>query len=137
MVLPKRMARFNRVATNHVLTPLAVRLPTFGVVVHRGRRSGRSCRTPVGAFHTPNGFVIALTYGSHTDWVRNVLAAGGCDLETRGQRVSLVEPRIVRDFLEAAVPLHEQITKLDEMNDKLRAGRDLLLPRLMSGEIAV
>ena len=113
MVLPKRMARFNRVATNHVLTPLAVRLPTFGVVVHRGRRSGRSYRTPVGAFHTPNGFVIALTYGSHTDWVRNVLAAGGCDLETRGQRVSLVEPRIVRDPTQRDAPIiHRQVLKL-------------------------
>jgi type I restriction enzyme S subunit len=47
------------------------------------------------------------------------------------------EPRIIRDFLETAVPLHEQIAKLDEMNDKLRAARDLLLPHLMSGEIAV
>jgi type I restriction enzyme, S subunit len=46
------------------------------------------------------------------------------------------EPRIARDFLDAAVPLHEQITKLEHMNDKLRAARDLLLPRLMSGEIA-
>ena len=43
------------------------------------------------------------------------------------------EPRIVRDFLESAAPLHEQITKVDKMNEKLRAGRDLLLPRLMSG----
>lgn len=47
------------------------------------------------------------------------------------------EQRILREFLETAAPLHEQITKLDEMNDKLRAARDLLLPRLMSGEIAV
>jgi type I restriction enzyme S subunit len=34
-------------------------------------------------------------------------------------------------------PIHEQLNKLDEMNQKLRAARDLLLPRLMSGEIAV
>jgi type I restriction enzyme S subunit len=47
------------------------------------------------------------------------------------------EPRILRVFLENVGPLHEQIAKLDEMNDKLRVGRDLLLPRLMSGEIAV
>jgi type I restriction enzyme S subunit len=47
------------------------------------------------------------------------------------------EPRIVRDFLETAGPLHEQIGKLNEANDKLRVGRDLLLPRLMSGEISV
>ena len=47
------------------------------------------------------------------------------------------EPRILRDFLELAVPLHQQITKVGEMNDKIRVARDLLLPRLISGEIAV
>ena len=42
-----------------------------------------------------------------------------------------------REFLDAVFPLHEQMEKLNEMNDKLRAARDLLLPRLMNGEIAV
>ena len=45
------------------------------------------------------------------------------------------EPRVVRDFLESTAPLHEQTTKVNGMNKKLRAARDLLLPRLMSGEI--
>jgi type I restriction enzyme S subunit len=44
---------------------------------------------------------------------------------------------ILRNFLETVFPIHEQLNKLDEMNQKLRAARDLLLPRLMSGEIAV
>jgi len=44
---------------------------------------------------------------------------------------------VLRQFLEAVSPMHEQMEKLDEMNQKLRAARDLLLPRLMSGEIAV
>jgi deazaflavin-dependent oxidoreductase (nitroreductase family) len=113
MVFSKRMARFNRMATNHVLGPLTRRLPSFGVVAHRGRRSGRSYQTPVGAFHTADGFAIALTYGPHTDWVRNVLAAGGCDLETRGQRIPLIEPRIVRDQTRRAAPFpHRQILKV-------------------------
>jgi type I restriction enzyme S subunit len=34
-------------------------------------------------------------------------------------------------------PLRQQITTLLIQNEKLRAARDLLLPRLMSGEIAV
>lgn len=42
-----------------------------------------------------------------------------------------------RQFLYAVSPLHEQMEKLDGMNDKLQSARDLLLPRLMSGEIAV
>lgn len=40
-------------------------------------------------------------------------------------------------FLETVTPIHAQLDKLDEMNQKLRAARDLLLPRLMNGEIAV
>lgn len=44
---------------------------------------------------------------------------------------------IFRAFLETVSPIHEQLNKLEEINAKLRTARDLLLPRLMSGEIAV
>ena len=44
---------------------------------------------------------------------------------------------MLREFLETVTPIHAQLDKLDEMNQKLRTARDLLLPRLMSGEIAV
>jgi deazaflavin-dependent oxidoreductase (nitroreductase family) len=97
MVLPRSVARVNRRVTNHFLGPLAARLPGFGVVTHTGRRSGRSYRTPVGVFAGPGGYVVALTYGKDTDWVRNVLAAGGCQLETRRRQVPLTAPRIVHD----------------------------------------
>ncbi|MEU5790408.1 nitroreductase family deazaflavin-dependent oxidoreductase [Micromonospora purpureochromogenes] len=96
MVLPRRLARFNRVVTNRVTGPLAGRLPGFGVIIHRGRRSGREYRTPINIFRTSDGYVAALTYGM-TDWARNVLAAGGCDLEIRGRRVPLTAPRLVHD----------------------------------------
>lgn len=96
VVLPKRLARFNRVATNRITGPLAGWLPGFGVVVHRGRRSGRSYRTPINIFRTPDGYVAALTYGV-TDWARNVMATGGCELETRRKRVRLTDPRLVHD----------------------------------------
>jgi len=41
--------------------------------------------------------VIALTYGSGADWVRNVLAAGGCELESRRRHYQLGAPRLYRD----------------------------------------
>lgn len=44
---------------------------------------------------------------------------------------------ILRSFLEAVTPIHEQLNKLEEMNQKLQTARNLLLPCLMSGEIAV
>jgi type I restriction enzyme S subunit len=46
-------------------------------------------------------------------------------------------PRIQRDFREFVEPLIDQREVLQWQNQKLRAARDLLLPRLVSGEIAV
>jgi deazaflavin-dependent oxidoreductase (nitroreductase family) len=95
--LARRIAHFNKRFTNRVTGPLAPHLPGFGVVVHVGRISGRHYETPVNVFGRDDGFVIALTYGTQSDWVRNVLAAGGCELVTRGRRYRLAEPEIVHD----------------------------------------
>lgn len=104
MALGRRVAVFNRHVTNRVLGPVAGRLPGFGIVVHTGRRSGRSYRTPVNVFRTDQGYVIALTYGPDADWVRNVIAAGGCELELRGRAVRLTEPRLLHDERRGQVP---------------------------------
>jgi len=105
MPLPRALARANRVGLNRVTLRLAPRLPGFGVVEHRGRRSGRVYRTPVNVFATDDGFAIALTYGAESEWVRNVLAAGKAVVETRGIRHPVVSPRIVRDPSRSYVPL--------------------------------
>jgi type I restriction enzyme S subunit len=74
----------------------------------------------------------------HMHFISTDVAVPGLNRDLAYSRPLLVpEPRVVRDFLKTAVPLHEQITKLDEMNQKLRAARDLLLPRLMGGVIEV
>ena len=104
MPLPRRLAKFNVVVTNRVLGPLARYLPGFAVVSHVGRRSGRIYRTPVNAYRRGNGYVIALMYGSGSQWVRNVLAAGGVDIETRRRHVRLVRPEVVRDPARSFVP---------------------------------
>jgi deazaflavin-dependent oxidoreductase (nitroreductase family) len=102
--VPRSVARVNRAATNHVTRPFAGVLPGFGVIVHQGRRSGRRYRTPVNVFRVPGGYLVALTYGADSDWVRNVTAANGCLLEMRGRRVRLVDPRIVHDESRRGVP---------------------------------
>ena len=74
----------------------------------------------------------------HMHFISTDVAVPGLNRDFAYSRPLLVpEPRILRNFLESAVPLHQQITKVGEMNDKLRVARDLLLPRLMAGEIAV
>jgi deazaflavin-dependent oxidoreductase (nitroreductase family) len=97
MPLSHRVARFNRVVTNRLTRTFAGRAPGFGIVTHVGRRSGRVYRTPINVFRDGDDYRIALTYGPETDWVRNVLAAGGCELLTRGRWVRLTAPRLVTD----------------------------------------
>jgi deazaflavin-dependent oxidoreductase (nitroreductase family) len=96
-LLGRRMARFNRLILNHLTRRPARHLPGFGVVIHRGRRSGRSYETPVNLFRSGDGYVVALTYGVDADWTRNVLSAGSCDLITHGLRMRVIVSHIEHD----------------------------------------
>src|ERR1700691_6442889 len=77
------VAAFNLAVTNRITSRFADRLPGFGILTHVGRKSGRVYRTPVNVFRASEGFLIALTYGRESEWVRNVIASGGGDLEPR------------------------------------------------------
>ncbi len=66
------------------------------MVTHVGRLSGTVYRTPILGFPTTTGFTIALTYGPEADWVKNVMAAGGCRLHYQGRSEVLQCPRIIK-----------------------------------------
>lgn len=97
MPIPLAVGRFNRRVTNRVTGMFAGRAPGFGILTHVGRRSGRTYHTPINVFRDGNDYVIVLTYGPGTDWLRNIEAAGGADLLTRGRHVRLTNPRLVTD----------------------------------------
>jgi deazaflavin-dependent oxidoreductase (nitroreductase family) len=82
---------------NRLSRPFAGWLPGFGILVYRGRRSGNAYRTPMNVFRHGNEYVLALTYGSDVQWVKNVLAASGTELVTRGRTIRLVEPVLFVD----------------------------------------
>ncbi|MBS9371998.1 nitroreductase family deazaflavin-dependent oxidoreductase [Rhodococcus sp. B50] len=105
MPLPRTMARVNKAVTNRITTPFAQLLPGTAVVEHRGRRSGRIFRTPVLLFEAGDDLRIALTYGADTDWVRNVCAAGGAVVHTRGKAVPVTAPRLGSDAQASWAPL--------------------------------
>ena len=65
------------------------------LLTHVGRRSKKTYRTPVGARPYGDGFVVALPYGSRTDWCRNVMAAGTCRLAWIAQSYELEQPEII------------------------------------------
>jgi deazaflavin-dependent oxidoreductase (nitroreductase family) len=95
-----RMWRFRRAVNryvNPITRPVAKRLPFFAILTHRGRQTGRSYRTPINVFRRGDHYFFFLTYGSDVQWVKNVLAAGTCTIETRGRVVELVEPEIITD----------------------------------------
>ncbi len=97
MPIPRVVRQWNKAGVNRVTKHIAPWTPGFGVVIHRGRRSGRPYQTPVNVFATEDGYLFALSYGPDTDWVKNVLAAGGCVLRTRGRAVRLTSPRLYHD----------------------------------------
>jgi deazaflavin-dependent oxidoreductase (nitroreductase family) len=103
------VAAFNLAVTNRITSRFADRLPGFGILTHVGRKSGRVYRTPVNVFRAPEQFIIALTYSSQSEWVKNVVAAGGCKLKTRGKKYQLSAPKIVRDPTRRRFPIPVRI----------------------------
>jgi deazaflavin-dependent oxidoreductase (nitroreductase family) len=105
MPLPRAIAKLNRIGLNRLTRHIAPWAPGFGIVVHSGRKSGKTFRTPVNVFLRNNTYVFALTYGTRSDWVRNVQAAGGCQLMTRRRTVELTAPRIEHSNSRDDLPL--------------------------------
>jgi deazaflavin-dependent oxidoreductase (nitroreductase family) len=120
MPIPRVVAHWNKVGLNRVTRHIAPWAPGLGVVVHRGRRSGRRYQTPVNVFPAGDGYVFALTYGPDTDWVKNVLAADGCELHTRGHTIRLVSPRLFHDETRQAIrPFERQVLRALNVADFL------------------
>ncbi len=87
--------------TTHVFNPISRRfarwLPGFGILAYRGRKSGKPYRIPLNVFRHGDDWIVALTYGSDVQWVKNVLAAGEARLEVRRRSIHLVDPVLFVD----------------------------------------
>ncbi|MDT5323760.1 MAG: hypothetical protein QOF25_912 [Mycobacterium sp.] len=95
MQLPQWLARFNRHVTNPIQRLWAGWAPTFGILEHVGRKSGKQFRTPLTVFSTDEGVAILLTYGPNRDWLKNITAAGGGRMRRYGRTIDLAEPTVV------------------------------------------
>ena len=88
------------------------------VLRHQGRTTGRTYRTPVWAVPTEDGFVIAIVYGSRTDWLSNVLAGGAAEIVHHGQTCTVGQPEIgpmdsVRAYFPAAIQRTQRLVGVD------------------------
>jgi deazaflavin-dependent oxidoreductase (nitroreductase family) len=92
VVLPLHATAAVRRVLNPVLGAFADDVPPLVALHHVGRTSGRRYRTPVLAFRTPRGVVVALTYGPGVQWLRNVEAAGGARMVRARRVLVLADP---------------------------------------------
>jgi len=94
MIFPVWFENFQTKYFNPLVKPIARYLPTFSVIKHRGRTSGKQYETIVTAYRKGNVLAIALAHGK-TDWVKNVLAAGQADLHFARSDVHITNTRIL------------------------------------------
>jgi len=87
------------------MRPFVAHIPGFAMIGYVGRRTGRAYRTPINVFHRDGDYIVALTYGSGAQWVRNVLALGSAQLEERGRFITLRDPRLFDDPEASLMPL--------------------------------
>jgi deazaflavin-dependent oxidoreductase (nitroreductase family) len=88
--------RFARAVGNpYQMRSAGTRGATASVIRHSGRTSGRAYETPVAAVATEDGFVIATVYGSHTDWLKNVLASGSATIVNEGHAYEVDHPEVI------------------------------------------
>ena len=116
---------FMRRLTTHLFNPGTLlffgRLPGCGILTHVGRTSGRRYRVPIFVLRRGDDYVFALTYGSESHWVKNILAAGGSEMRVRGRDLRLVEPEVFVDETRRLMPLPYRL-----------AGRAVLVTEFLS-----
>jgi deazaflavin-dependent oxidoreductase (nitroreductase family) len=94
MKFPPVVERLQIKYFNPLIRPLARYLPTFAIVKHRGRTSGKEYETVVNAFRKGDVLAIGLAHGK-TNWVKNVLAAGEADVHLFRRDVHITNPRVL------------------------------------------
>ena len=98
-----------RAFTTRFVNPVTRRfagwMPGFAMLRYRGRATGRTYTIPINVFRRRDRYIFALTYGSEAQWAKNVLAAGGCDIQRMRRHIRLVEPELIVDPSLKLIPI--------------------------------
>ena len=89
--MPRWLGQLNR----RVFNPRELKEGVRPVLTHVGRSSGRVYQTPLEAHPVDGGYIFILMYGSDSDWVKNILAAGTARLSVNGAEIDLESPRLL------------------------------------------
>ena len=90
-------------------------------------------------FFEPSAVTLYVYYTlQNVDFISTDVAVPGLNRNfARSRKVLMPSDQVREAFDGIAVPLHKQISLLQKENESLSRARDLLLPRLMNGEVAV
>ena len=101
------------------------------IIRHRGRVSGKTFETPIGAVATDDGFLISLPYGLRSNWLRNVLANGAAELVHEGQTWAVDRPELI-----ALGPVETAFSATDQRMHRIFAVAEVLrLHRAATGAV--
>ena len=81
--------------------------PLWAILRHTGRKSGTQYAIPIVALPSADGFLIPLPFGQRTQWLQNLLAAGGAGIRSKGREFSVDQPELVNlddPVVQRAVP---------------------------------
>ena len=67
----------------------------YGLLVHRGRSSGKEYRTPLVIRPVEGGFVIPMPFGDRTQWAKNLFSAGGGTVIWNGRTYRVDAPELI------------------------------------------
>lgn len=111
----------------HVTNPVWVRFfagrsASSALLHHVGRRSGKAYKTPLTAHKSEDTIIVPLPYGTETDWLRNLRAAGQGVVELEGRTFTVDEPEVVPiDEVMPLLPsLLERIVHMHDTEQALR-----------------
>jgi type I restriction enzyme S subunit len=115
-----------------------------GIIIGRKGNVGSVYWSPVAFFPIDTVYFIDaetsnlfLYYAlQHMQFISTDVAVPGLNRDFAYSRTLLTPPQALLDeFLECVTPMHQQIDNLIQYNKKLSEARDLLLPRLINGQI--
>jgi deazaflavin-dependent oxidoreductase (nitroreductase family) len=92
----RRLRAFVKRFVNPILRYAArAGLGPFALLRHEGRRSGKQYENPIWVWRMKDGFMIVLTYGRGTDWLRNLQAADQGSLRWHRREYVFKRPQFI------------------------------------------
>ncbi len=111
----------------HVTNPVWVRFfagrsANSALLHHVGRKSGKAFVTPLTAHKSEDTIIIPMPYGTETDWLRNLQAAGQGVVELDNRSYGVDEPEVVP--VDEVMPLlSPMVARLVQLHDTEKALR--------------